>query len=608
MKRKSFLIPITAFAVLLSMGVVACNNQPEQGDSTPQASESGKQEKITISAAENKTKLILGETVQLTASVEGVTWSSSDESIATVSPSGLVTSVAVGKVSIKANKEGYKEGSISISIDLEKITVSAAENKTSLLKGETVQLTASATGVSWESDNPEIATVSNSGLVTAVKVGDAVIRAKLAGMNDGTITIHVVRPEASATFDMTTAADHYSADGWWSTTVDMMGMSYETGGGATPVTGANAMWGGTGEGDTYIGNFGAGDKETLKFNASKAGKAEIVVKMGNDNELAIAPTMNIKFNDTAVNLANITLPAHQGQYGASVDFELVSLDELDIVAGENVLLFEMLTEAAPYLDEVSIYSDATITLINPPAKTQIAVEQEELSVILEETVQIPTQETGVTYVSENEAIATVNDSGLITGVAVGRTNILLKKEGMYSIKVAIAVNPKPVTGQIVVEAESAPEVTTDWQSGGYMKQEDGSGWGGSSEVHSGGAYISFMSMGGGAENLTLTLTFTAAEAKTMILSVVGSTPVAWGSDPVDYVFADSATITLNEVAVPVGEAKFTAPESTGGFSMSNPMEEVVIGEVAVKAGENTLVFTTNGSAPALDCFKLSPKA
>lgn len=603
MKRKSFLLPVAAFAVLLSLGLAACggNGGGEGGKESQQQQTSGKQDKITITAKDNKTKLILGESVQLSASVEGVAWSSSDEAIATVNASGLVESKAVGRVTIKANKDGYKEGSISINIDLEKIEVTAA-GETTLLAGQTVQLSASQQGVTWESDAPEVASVNESGLVTALKFGSAKISAKKQGFNDGSITVNVVRPEANLIIDLTTGAEHYSADGWWSITSSSYGYAMESGGGATPVT-KTQSWGQETDSDTYIGAFGIGDKETVKFNSSKAGKAEIVVNLGNSDEVKLGEVMSIKLNGSAIDLSQVTLTAHEGQWGNSLEFSDLSLGELDIAA-ENTLVFEMLADNTVYLNEIALYAgDAVVTLVNPPEKKQIAVDPAQYEVVIEETVQIVTSETGVSFTSLDETVATVNDSGVVTGVKVGKTNILLRKEGMYSIRVEVLVNPKPVAGQIIVEAEDGDEVTSDWGSGAYMKQADGSGMGGNA-VHSGGAYVTYFSMGGGDVDLTLTLHFDATETKTMVLSVVGSAPVNFmGGDASAYVFADSAEITVNETAMTFTDQSFPAPE---GYTAE--MVEVVLGDVQVTSGPNTLVFHTTGTAPSLDCFKLSVKA
>ena len=102
-------------AVLLALTVTACNNTPagsgSKGGQTTSALPS-----ITVTAAEGKKSLLVGETVLLTASVEGVTWQSANAQVATVDQTGLVTAVALGSVSIKAVKDGYRDGSIPISV------------------------------------------------------------------------------------------------------------------------------------------------------------------------------------------------------------------------------------------------------------------------------------------------------------------------------------------------------------------------------------------------------------------------------------------------------------------------------------------------------------
>ena len=145
MKKTKLFLPVMA-CLLFGMGLVACQNNNassggnQQSSQAQQSSSQSQQQRIKITAAGDKKTLVIGEKVQLTADVGEVAWSSSDANVATVSNSGEVTAVAGGEVTITAKKEGYK---------------------------------------------------------------------------DGTIGITVTRPAATATFDLTTAADHYSADGWW---------------------------------------------------------------------------------------------------------------------------------------------------------------------------------------------------------------------------------------------------------------------------------------------------------------------------------------------------------------------------------------------------------
>ena len=612
MKRKTFLLPVTVFAALISLGLSACNNTDQPADkpaegSTQQPADSkqGAEEKITITAAGDKTKLMYGETVQLTASVEGVSWESSKPEVATVDANGLVTSVSKGSATIKAKKEGYKDGSISISVDYPNITLTAADNKTSLLIGETVNLTASEQGVTWTSSNQEVATVNN-GVVTAVGLGETTIKASKEHFNDGSLKITVTRPEASAIFDLTTDADHYSADGWWElpSAGGMMGFAMQTVNGWNPIAQANS-WGQTVENpETFIGGFGVGDKETIKFTAAQAGKAEIVLNIGNSDEVALGETMSAKLNGAAIDLSAVTLEAHAGDWGNSLAFDDLSLGELDLVAGENTLVFEFLADTNIFLNELGIYAGGAVTLVTPAVKEQLVITSTEVEVIEEASITLTADQTGVTWVSLDETVATVSDAGVVTGVKMGKTNIRIKKDGFYSAQVEITVNPKPVAGQIIIEAEDGEEVADSWGGTTYMRQADGGGFGmGGSAVHSGGAYVTYFSMGGGDVDLTLTIKFQATEAKTMVLSIVGSAPSSMGGEAAPYVFADSAEVSVNGTALTFTDQQFPAPE---GWNAE--MVEVVLGDVAVVAGENTLVFHTTGAAPSIDCFKLSVKA
>jgi uncharacterized protein YjdB len=92
------------------------------------------------------------------------------------------------------------------------LTVSSAGNVTTLVETTTLQLTANFTpantdnkNVTWSSDKPEFATVSSTGLVTAVAAGTAVIKAVSAAVStlQGTITLTVTAPVPVASLTVT---------------------------------------------------------------------------------------------------------------------------------------------------------------------------------------------------------------------------------------------------------------------------------------------------------------------------------------------------------------------------------------------------------------------
>src|SRR5947207_1489146 len=109
----------------------------------------------SVAVAPATASLTVGQTVQLTATPKDsaggtltgrtVMWSSSNPSVATVSGSGLVTSVVVGTATITATSEG-KAGSATVTVTLVPVasvaSVAVSPATASIRVGQTVQLTA----------------------------------------------------------------------------------------------------------------------------------------------------------------------------------------------------------------------------------------------------------------------------------------------------------------------------------------------------------------------------------------------------------------------------------------------------------------------------------
>ena len=64
--------------------------------------------------------------------------------------------------------------------------------------GDTITLTSSESGVTWESSNVNVATVTQAGVVEGLDEGTVVITASKAGFIDGTITITITPEPESA--------------------------------------------------------------------------------------------------------------------------------------------------------------------------------------------------------------------------------------------------------------------------------------------------------------------------------------------------------------------------------------------------------------------------
>jgi len=173
-------------------------------------------ESITLNI--NSITLDEEQTTTLTATVnpsdatnKTVTWTTSDASIVTVD-NGTITAIKEGKATITA-KAGEKTAECKVTVDKKVIAVSSVElnkNSLDLKKGESETLIATvkpddATDktVTWSSSDVSIATVDQSGKVTAKKTGKATITAK-AGDKSSTCTVTVTTPVESITLNQAT--------------------------------------------------------------------------------------------------------------------------------------------------------------------------------------------------------------------------------------------------------------------------------------------------------------------------------------------------------------------------------------------------------------------
>lgn len=138
-------------------------------------------EKLYLSAGENK--MLIASILPVVVHNQKVTWTSSDDTIATVDENGVVTAVSAGTAVITVTTEDSSlTAACAVTVTVPVIGVTLDKNELSLTVGEAETLTATiapenATNSNsiWTSDNAEVATVDENGVVTAVSAGTAVI-------------------------------------------------------------------------------------------------------------------------------------------------------------------------------------------------------------------------------------------------------------------------------------------------------------------------------------------------------------------------------------------------------------------------------------------------
>ncbi len=169
--------------------------------------------KITVTKTKvtlNQTSLTLenGESAVLSAASSTghkVTWKSAKTSIASVNENGKVTAKKPGTTTVTAKVDGT---SVNCKVTVKSPAVRLTPSKISLYRREKYKLKVSSTSKStpvWKTNKKSVATVDETGKVTAVKHGTAVITVTVDGVSK---SCEVTVKSPKITFSQTTVTLH----------------------------------------------------------------------------------------------------------------------------------------------------------------------------------------------------------------------------------------------------------------------------------------------------------------------------------------------------------------------------------------------------------------
>ena len=129
-------------------------------------------------------KYSLSTTLMLADAEAKLTWSSDDKDVATVDQDGIVTAVGPGDTRIWVETDNECSDVIDIQVLTPPKKIALSQSKATLAVGDKLTLKATVTpndaetGFTWSSSKPSVATVTQKGKVTALKVGTAKITVK----------------------------------------------------------------------------------------------------------------------------------------------------------------------------------------------------------------------------------------------------------------------------------------------------------------------------------------------------------------------------------------------------------------------------------------------
>lgn len=429
-------------------------------------------------------ELFLGEEVLLNATIDvnagesrAVEWSTSNPTVASITQGGKLIGVGLGTVTVRVRSAAFTSLTDSIVVPVRvprAVTITPAT--TTLSPGQTRQMTATvqadaglSTAVIWRSANPSVAMISSGGLITGVAQGTTTITAVLAAdtTRRGTASVTIValvqevtvQPSAATVavgetrqLTATVAAD-LGADTtiqWRSANPAVVSVSN-----AGLVTGVSS-------GTAVVTAVSAAD--TTKQSTSLITVRSVPVITVSPTTLTLSPT------DVATLTASV-----QADAGVSTSVTWrTNNSAVATVSGSGQVT--ALSNGSAVITAVSVAdttrrASASVTVTTTPSVRSVSVTPSTSQVQVGQTVQLVPNVvvsggagTGVTFRSDNPAVASVNGAGLVTGVANGTANITVTSsvDASKSATATVTVNAVPL------------QLATSWSStrlGGALHED-----------------------------------------------------------------------------------------------------------------------------------------
>ncbi len=351
--------------------------------------------KSTLSLEKGQSETLTATVLPENATDRSVSWSSDNESIATVDANGKVTAKAAGTAHITVTTaDGNKTKTCTVTVSAQQqqpttVSVTGVEiNKTALpLKvGENQTLTATVSPsnatnkeVGWSSDNESVATVDDDGKVTAKAAGTAVITVTTADGNfKKTCTVTVTANQQQPT------------------TVSVTGVELNKT--ALPLK--------------------VGENQTLTATVSPANATNKEVGWSSDNESVAAVGNDGKVTAKAVGTAVITVTTADGSFKKTCTVTVTA------------------NQQQP--------STVSVTGVNLD-KTTLSLAVGDAEPLVATVLPANATNKNVSWSSSNTAVATVNASGDVTAKATGTTTITVTTEdGSFKKTCLVTVSAQTV--------------------------------------------------------------------------------------------------------------------------------------------------------------------
>ncbi|HTJ24284.1 MAG TPA: Ig-like domain-containing protein [Gemmatimonadaceae bacterium] len=417
-----------------------------------------------------------------------VIWTSSNDGVATVNASGMVTAVAPGNATITGTAEGKSDAATITVTQGAVATVAVTPSPLTITVGQTSQLTATprdannnpVTGrpVSWSSDNTAVATVSSTGLVTAVAAGTAAITATVDGKT-GTAAITVSNvPVASVTVLPPSANMAKGSSTQFSAVLkDANG---------TALTGRLVAWSSSDASVVSVSEsglataVGAGTATISATSEGITGTAAVTVSVVSVASVTVTPSpATVSPGGTVALTATVKDAGGNVLTGQIVAWStsnpgIATVSSTGVVTGvaAGTVTITATSGGKSGTSTVTVATLPVGSVTVTPSPTSIIIGQSTTLTATVKDVNGTTVTRPVTWSSSNTAKATVNSSGVVTSVDTGKVTITATSEGV-SGTASVTILPVPVASVTVSPATATIGVGKTVTLGAVTKDANG---------------------------------------------------------------------------------------------------------------------------------------
>lgn len=400
-----------------------------------------------------------------------VTWSSSNETVAVVSTSGVLAGLAPGSVTITATIDG-RSGTAAISVAPQPVAaVSITPMSDTAIVGEHVLFSATALDVQnqplagrfvlWSSSDPSVAIVSSEGEVIALAVGSARIKATIEGkFAEATILVTpvpvakvIVTPNQLALNPGQTSQLTVTLNDSAGNVLSGRSITYTTGDAQIATVSSSGLVIAVAEGATTIDVASEGKRAAVSVTVNPIPVATVAVT---PNAISLSPGQSTRLIAQALDAQGRPLANRTYAWSAS-DASIATVNQVgDVTAvAPGVVSIRAASGGQSGTAVVTVSRVAVAAIVISPKPVTLTPPQTQvLTVQLFDSAggSLSTSGRSITWLSRAPAIASVSASGQVAAVAPGTTFVIAATPGAQSTlydSVGVTVSATPVSSTTV---------------------------------------------------------------------------------------------------------------------------------------------------------------